>query len=261
MHSAAQERLIESFPGIAVGNNMLMYSTHSHYMISPDWLEQTFIVTNAADAPDSTVVDSAVVEDDSLDISAQLYRSFVNDHPSDTSYFQPVIDRLDVKPSRFDISLPSVVVEGKSDYYAMRYSELLHGKEDLRLIPATGSGTFDALIALGAGWGTKFLFLLDSDNAGLKERKRYALEHGARDVALCGLGDFLSGCVEIEDLLDEEARKIICVELGLGKFTKKAAGRFFQERLAQRSVVGLGGHFDRESAKLLNALEVRLSEL
>jgi hypothetical protein len=51
LHSSAQERLIESFPEIATGNNMLLYSTHSHYMISPDWLEQTFVVKNSADAP------------------------------------------------------------------------------------------------------------------------------------------------------------------------------------------------------------------
>ena len=261
LHSAAQERLIESFPEIATGNNMLMYSTHSHYMISPDWLEQTFIVTNAADAPGTSVLDSAVVEDDSLDVRAQLYRTFANEHPSDTSYFQPIVDRLEVRPSRFDISLPSVVLEGKSDFYVLRYAQMLLGKSDLRLLPASGSGTFDALIGLGAAWGTKFLFLLDSDNAGLKERERYALERGARTEAICCLGDFSPETSEIEDLLDSDARSVISSSLGANKLSKKLIRRYFQEQLARRDTPALGQQFNERVSRVLDGLEGKLSTL
>ncbi|MEE6249373.1 MAG: AAA family ATPase, partial [Bdellovibrionota bacterium] len=51
LHAAAQQKLIESFPEIAKGHHTLAYTTHSHYMIEPKWLEQTFIVTNRADEP------------------------------------------------------------------------------------------------------------------------------------------------------------------------------------------------------------------
>ncbi|MBM0170922.1 AAA family ATPase [Altererythrobacter sp. C41] len=261
LHSAAQERLIESFPEIATGNNMLIYSTHSHYMISPDWLEQTFIVTNAADAPDKGIVDAAVIEDEFLDIRAQLYRKFANEHPSDTSYFQPIIDRIEVVPSRFDVSFPSIIVEGKSDFYILRYAALMHDYTSLRLLPGTGSGTFDALIGLGATWGTKFLFLLDSDNAGLKERERYAIDRGARVEAICSLSDCESDLIEIEDLLDESAKEEIKKLLGVSKLTKKLIMRFFQENLARRSVVNLGAGFKRRSKRVLQELEDRLARL
>ena len=261
LHSAAQERLIESFPEIATADNMLLYSTHSHYMISPDWLEQTFIVANAADAPSSGVVDGAVVSDEFLDIRAERYRSFANRHPTDTSYFQPIIDRLEVQPSKFDISIPSIVVEGKSDYYIIRFAQMMLGRDELRFIPATGSGTFEALIGLGAAWGTKFLFLLDSDNAGLKERERYALDHGARTKALTTIGDLVSGMKEIEDVLNDEARAQILTTLGLKKFTKKAALRFFQESLAKRDVVELGQDFRDKADKLLGELGQRMASL
>lgn len=261
LHSAAQERLIESFPEIATGDNMLMYSTHSHYMISPDWLEQTFIVTNSADAPTKSLVDSAVIEDEFLDIKAQLYRMFANEHPSETSYFQPILDRIQVKPSAFDVSLPSIVLEGKSDFYVLRYASLLNGGPDLRLIPGVGSGTFDALIALGASWGTNFLFVLDSDNAGLRERQRYALERGARESALCCLSDFDPGVVEIEDLLDDEARGIIAARMECSKLSKKVIARFFQEQLAKREVLALGKAFADRSMALANALQSRLDAL
>jgi predicted ATP-dependent endonuclease of OLD family len=261
LHSAAQERLIESFPEIATGDNMLLYSTHSHYMISPDWLEQTFIVTNAADAPEKSVVDSAVIEDESLDVKAQLYRSFANEHPSETSYFQPIIDRIEVQPSKFDISLPSIIVEGKSDFYILRYVSLLFGIKDLRLIPATGSGTFNSLVALGATWGTKFLFLLDSDNSGLKERERYALDRGARTEAITCLGDFIEGLKEIEDSLDDEALKVISEKLEVKNPSKKGIMRFFQEQLAKRNIVPLGKGFESRFRVILEGLQEKLRNL
>ena len=261
LHSAAQERLIESFPEIATGDNMLLYSTHSHYMISPDWLEQTFIVTNAADAPEKSVVDSAVIEDESLDVKAQLYRSFANEHPSETSYFQPIIDRIEVQPSKFDASFPSVVVEGKSDFYILRYASKLLNIKGLRLLPATGSGTFNALIALGATWGTKFLFLLDSDNSGLKERERYALDRGARSEALCCLADFVDGMKEIEDLLDDDGLKIVGTKLNVANPSKKVIMRFFQEQLAKREIEPLGKAFETRSKSVLIGLQEQLQKL
>ncbi len=261
LHSAAQERLIESFPEIATGDNMLLYSTHSHYMISPDWLEQTFIVTNAADAPEKGVVESAVIEDESLDVKAQLYRSFANEHPSETSYFQPIIDRIEVQPSKFDASFPSVVVEGKSDFYILRYASELFKHKDIRLLPATGSGTFNSLIALGATWGTKFVFLLDNDNSGLKERERYALDRGARAEAICSLGDFSKELKEIEDLLDDEALQIVAATLNTENPSKKAIMRFFQEQLAKRDFKPLGSVFETRARLVLVGLMQQLKDL
>jgi ABC-type Na+ transport system ATPase subunit NatA len=123
LHAAAQQRLIESFPEIAQNEHVLAYSTHSHYMIEPKWLEQTFIVTNRADAPPSSVLDEISLDDESLDIQVASYRSFVDRHPGQTSYFQPILDRLAVVPSRFDAQKASIVLEGKSDYYVLRYAQ------------------------------------------------------------------------------------------------------------------------------------------
>ena len=92
LHAAAQQKLINSFPEIAKGEHTLAYSTHSHYMIEPKWLEQTFIVTNRSDAPVNSVLDDISLDDKSLDIKVATYRSFVNQHPTQTSYFQPILD-------------------------------------------------------------------------------------------------------------------------------------------------------------------------
>ena len=256
LHAAAQAKLIESFPEIARGENMLIYSTHSHYMIDPSWLEQTFIVTNRMETPSETIVSSAVLDDESLDIQAHRYREFVNNHPTDTSYFQPIIDRLEVVPSRFDYSLPSIVVEGKSDYYILGYAAKLLNRDALRLLPGLGAGTFNALISLSVGWGVKMLFVLDSDRAGKEALDKYAMEHGAKRDALFLLTDFDAKLREIEGLLDDKARAIIKESIGASnKLSKNQIRRFFQERLARNEVISLGDHFAKTSNALLDGME------
>lgn len=241
---------------------MLMYSTHSHYMIDPKWLEQTFIVTNRADSPGTSVIESAMLDDSSLDIKATRYRSFIEKEPNQISYFQPIVDRLNVIPSDFDYNLPSIVLEGKSDYYILKYAQMLLSMPMPRLIPGLGAGTFEALIGLSAGWGTKFLFLLDADAQGIAERQRYALEHGAREDSLITLNEILSELKEIEDLFDEEAEGVVKNALALQRNCKKKDFlRFSQEFLAKGEAVELGAGFRQRAAIVLSALEEGLARL
>ena len=151
LHAAAQQKLIESFPAIVKGDHSLIYTTHSHYMIEPRWLEQTFIVTNRSDTPIDSVLAGVSLDDESLDIKANRYRSFIDHHPNKTSYFQPILDRLEVVPSRFDLKQDSVVLEGKSDYYVLRYAKKLLNRKEIPLLPGVGAGTFGALVALHVG--------------------------------------------------------------------------------------------------------------
>lgn len=261
LHAAAQQKLIESFPEIARDEHTLAYTTHSHYMIEPKWLEQTFIVTNRADAPLSSVLDDASLDDESLDVKADLYKNFVNKNPSQTSYFQPILDRLQVVPSRFDFQKASIVLEGKSDYYILRYAVEMHAKKELPLIPGLGAGTFGALIALHVGWGLDFVFVLDGDPKGKSERERYIKDYLLRPEDISTLDEFVPAVKVIEDLLDEKARGKIAALLGLEKPpTKGQILRFFQERLASGSVESLGQVFNKRSKTLLEALAKSLAE-
>ncbi len=260
LHAAAQQKLIDSFPAIAKRGNVLAYSTHSHYMIEPKWLEQTFIVTNRADAPASSLLDEISLDDESLDVQVNTYRSFVNKNPSQVSYFQPILDRLSVVPSRFDFRIPSVVVEGRSDYYVLRYASRMHNLPDLPLIPGLGAGTFDVLAAFHVGWNLNFMFLLDGDHQGVKERERYRDEYGIVIDRLVILSELADGVEVIEDLLDEVAKNRIQTELKLKKCPSKGEiKRFFQERLASEHVESLGEFFDTHSKIVLEELKNRLN--
>jgi hypothetical protein len=259
LHAAAQQKLIESFPEIATGEHVLAYSTHSHYMIEPRWLEQTFIVTNRADDPAKNLLDEISLDDESLDIKVTPYRSFVNSHPSQTSYFQPILDRLEVVPSRFDLTRESIILEGKSDYFILRYAKRLLDFKELPLMPGLGAGTFAALAALHVGWNLKFLFLLDGDKQGKQERDRYTKDFGVPLRCLICLDDLGLEIKVIEDLLDDEALGVIRTQFKLDARPSKAQiHRFFQERLASENLQNLGSGFAEKAAQVLTTLSNRL---
>ena len=199
------------------------------------------------------------LDDESLDIQVATYRSFVNSHPGQTSYFQPILDRLEVVPSRFEPQRASVILEGKSDYYVLKYAERLLGIADLPLLPGLGAGTFGALAAIHVGWNLRFLFVLDGDDQGKLERARYSSEFGIPSSRLLTMDELVKGVRVIEDLLDREAQDAISRELQLNKGpTKGQIRRFFQERLASDQTVDLGGGFAEKARTLLEALRARL---
>ena len=260
LHAAAQQKLIECFPAIAKNGHLLAYTTHSHYMIEPKWLEQTFIVTNRSDAPPASVLEEISLDDESLDVKASTYRSFVNAHPGQTSYFQPVLDRLQVIPSKFDITKGSIVLEGKSDYFILRYALRLLNIENLPLLPGLGAGTFGALASLHVGWNLNFVFLLDGDAKGKEESQRYRDDFGIKQDRLVTLADILPATKVIEDLLDKEALEVIQKALGLSaQPTKNQIRRFFQERLASENVLHLGNSFETASKLVIDGLKSKLS--
>ncbi len=259
LHSAAQQKLIESFPEIAHNGHVLAYSTHSHYMIEPKWLEQTFIVTNRADSAPATVLDEISFDDESLDVQVATYRSFVNAHSGQTSYFQPILDRLEVVPSRFDTQKSSIVLEGKSDYYILRYAARLLNISDLPLLPGIGASTFGALAALQVGWNLNFVFLLDGDGQGKAGLKRYSEDYGIPRERLATLDEIIPGLSVIEDMLDAEALEVIGRSLELSTVPNKGQiRRFFQEKLACDKVDFMGNKFSENATRLLEQLRSKL---
>lgn len=260
LHAQAQQKLVECFPAIAKNGHLLIYSTHSHYMIDPKWLEQTFIVTNRSDAPESSILDQLALDDESLDVRVSTYRSFVNDHPSRTSYFQPILDRLEVIPSKFDMNVASVVLEGKSDYYIIRYMQKMLNKNELSLIPGLGAGTFATLASFHVGWNLNFIFLLDGDAQGKKERNRYHTDYGIPLARLLTLDELVTNAAVIEDILDIDARKKIQSDLGIKALPNKSQiCRYFQEKLASDDIEILSKQFEISAKEVVNQLAARLS--
>jgi ABC-type Na+ transport system ATPase subunit NatA len=227
LHAAAQMKLLESFPEIGKAPHRLIYSTHSHYMVEPKWLEQTYIVYNNKVDPDGGIIDTGFT--DQSDIRAIPYRAFVQEYPNKTSYFQPIIDTLRVIPSKFDYQKPGLIVEGKNDYYGIRLAASVESADSLNIFPGMGSGTLGALVALHKGWGLKVDVLFDNDKGGKDGRKHLRMEFALQDESIHFLSDFSPELNKVEDLFSDHDKN----KLTEGHQTHKSVlNRRVQEILA-----------------------------
>ncbi|MGB8217303.1 MAG: AAA family ATPase [Candidatus Methanoperedens sp.] len=173
LHSSAQQQLLKSFENLG-HDTKIIYTTHSHHLINPNWLESTYVVKNEGvdfEAPETYSAKKT-------NILIESYREFVMRHPDKTDYFQPILDVLDYKPSNLENVPNCVFVEGKNDYYTLAYFNevIFNNKYELNLAP--GAGNLDTLISLYIAWGKKFVILLDSDKEGNIQKSRYNEKFG-----------------------------------------------------------------------------------
>lgn len=175
LHSSAQKQLLKSFENLTK-NSKIIYTTHSHHLINPNWLESTYVVKNEG----LKLEDPETYNIKKTNVSIEPYREFVINHPHNTAYFQPILDVLDYSPSNLE-SLPNcVLMEGKNDFYTLEYFQdvVLSKPTKLNIAPSTGSGNLDTLISLYIGWGKEFIILLDSDKEGGRQKERYIDKFG-----------------------------------------------------------------------------------
>lgn len=176
LHSAAQTKLVEILKGL-VDKSKLIYTTHSHHLINPEWLEGAYIVQNKSlDYENELEYDTS-----KTDIVADLYRVFVAKSPNQQTYFQPILDSLEYKPSKIELVPEIIIVEGKNDFYTFKYINdviLKNQFKDLKFYPGNGAGKNEQIIKLYISWGRKYLTLMDSDSAGDAGKKKYTEDIG-----------------------------------------------------------------------------------
>jgi hypothetical protein len=172
LHPSAQSQLLASLDRLTE-NAKVIYTTHSHHLINPKWLEGTFVVINEGiDYKDDIENYSA----NKTRIMIDSYRSFASKHPNQISYFQPILDVLDYSPTNLDPIPRVVMLEGKNDFFTLSYfNEVIFGnKYSLSFVPGISASNLDPVIMLYVGWGLSFLVLLDSDKEGKSQKVRYS---------------------------------------------------------------------------------------
>lgn len=266
LHSTAQAELLKSFENLAQSCH-LVYTTHSHHMINISWLDSAYVVKNEALGDESFEHLISTRMATATKISATRYRRFVSENPKSTSYFQPVLDLLEYRPSDLEPVPNVVLVEGKSDFYLLRYCiDVLGLTPTLKLIPGGGAGSLDPLIRLHIGWGKSFVVLLDGDDEGRQQRKRY---EQIFDVLLRGRLLLLpeicrdSNILEVEHLLSESSRKAFINKVFAPEVPKptekKALATAVVELLAGREVVNLDEQSKMRIERLLSGLQDALT--
>jgi len=215
----------------------LIYSTHSHYMVEPRWLEQAYIVYDKSGNPDANVIDESIRSDSNVDINVVSYREFVATRPEQTSYFQPILDTLTVRPSRFDYKVGGLIVEGKCDFYAIQLAARVSSVDVGAVFPAHGSGTMGALVSLHRGWGLKVRVLFDADKGGRDGRKKLRADLALQEDESTTLADLNLNLSRIEDVFSENDRKAL---IGVNsRSSKTLIMRRVQEALASNEELKL----------------------
>ena len=177
LHPSAQSELLGSLNRLEPDCRVL-YTTHSQYLINPDWLDSTFVVQNAGLDYEGDVISDFTAR--SSMISAVPYRRFVTSHPDKTSYIQPILEVLAYQPSKLERLDPVVLVEGKYDAQLIALFRDVYslGLEGFGIAPGVGADSLDDLIRIYLAWGCKFIVLLDSDRPGEEAKKRYLQDFG-----------------------------------------------------------------------------------
>jgi predicted ATPase len=176
LHATAQAKLLEKFRLICGEHNSIIYTTHSHHMINPNWLESSYIVSNEAVSPDDALAFSLKP----TEIVATKIKRFLSESQDKTVYYQPILEKLHYRKSGIELGKDAILLEGKTDFYVLSYFKDVYydGKySDLNFVPGTGAGSLSTLISLHSGWGVNFYIHLDSDTAGEESREKYINDH------------------------------------------------------------------------------------
>ncbi|MFG6535640.1 MULTISPECIES: AAA family ATPase [unclassified Sulfitobacter] len=262
LHSMAQNKLLDSLEDIAGIKNIIIYTTHSHHMINPLWLENTFIISNGSPTEVGDVV-NIEYDDGNADIRAKKYKTFVGQNLNRQHYFQPILDKLQIRPVPLEIREGGVLVEGKSDFYILNWYKKHYAPDlGINFIPVESSGNASALISLYLGTAQDFLVLLDSDAAGDKEKLSYLRKLPVNEMQIVQIGDILIGKKEIEDLVsDDLLRQISGIYSSNKKNTKKLISSAFSEDLVGDPDLNVDEATLKDLKLLIEALKKRLQDI
>jgi len=179
LHSSAQQKLLNAISQLS-DKSLVIYSTHSHHLVNPDWLAGAYVVMNENITKENLSGDINLQE--GAKISAIKYYNYVGKGLSsdNVSYFQPILDALDYQPSTVE-PIPNIVItEGKNDWYTFKYLEesILGRSAKLNFYPGAGRDKLYDIIRLYLAWGKGFTVLLDGDNPGERSKDKYIKEFG-----------------------------------------------------------------------------------
>jgi predicted ATP-dependent endonuclease of OLD family len=249
LHSSAQEQILSSFKDMSKSGHQIIFSTHSQYLIEPNWLENAYICKNESMNYSMDGIESYA--NNKAKITITPYRQFVSDNPSDTTYFQPVLDLLNVKASKIEDVKNAVIMEGKDDFYTINYFNKLFCDTpyDFCIVPGTGAEKEDAIIRLYMAWAKKFIIVLDGDDDGKKAAENYKKDYLLSDKQIKLLTDFNADWEKIEYLVSKEDKE----KFNLKK--KKEINIFFRNLLLEDKKENLSEETINNFRKLLSDID------
>ena len=261
LHSSAQLKVTTVFEKLSDASK-LVFSTHSHHLIRPDWLEGAYIVQNAAIKYDSKQVDYDTTK---TNIILTPYKQFVAKNPKQSSYFQPILDSLDYKPSDLEMVPEITIFEGKNDFYTFKYAVdvLFPGEYKLNFYPGGGAGKNGGVIRLYESWGRNYSVMLDGDYAGTNAVKKYTEDIGPIiDNKIYSLGDIKNGWKNktTEDIFypSDQLKVIAAIDPKQKKYSKSKFNLGIQHLLFTKNKLDLTKTTEANLREVLDYIVSRL---
>ncbi|MCL2565734.1 MAG: ATP-binding protein [Defluviitaleaceae bacterium] len=261
LSNKAQKQLLKSLENIS-NKCTIIYTTHSRNLINLNWLEGAHVVSNDALEKDDLETFSAK----NTNIKLYKYRTYVDKYPQNVSYFQPISDLLEYIPNELDMCLPSVIVEGKNDFYTLKYFfEVQNKLDEICLMPGMTGNNVDTLISLLYAWGTDFIILLDSDGSAAKNNKERYLKlfGGMVEGKIYTLEDIDAKWKKnMESILTSSQRLQIQQSLFHSKkYSKNVYNKAIQELLMTKNKRNIDGSISDDFKKIHSFLNTKLKEL
>lgn len=239
LHSSAQQNMVEDFKKL-VEDTSVIYTTHSRYLISVDNISNTYIVKR----------DGGIT-------TCQPWGEYVRGRMVDTTYFQPLLDAINVVPNSFDIPWDrAVLTEGPSDtnVLATMYEAIEGRVPDFVVYPGTAAKNLGTLIALNIGWGARFKILLDGDDEGDEAEARYRDGFNLTDEHIVRLPKGMAIERLFSDVEIQNLAKLANVHLLSGKPSKKEFAAVFAALRVGRSKDQIRSHLSPATLALLSSV-------
>ncbi len=263
LHSSAQSKIIEAIEDLSK-ESLVIYSTHSHHLINPKWLSGSYICINESLTEEE--FSGNLNEEDNAKIEVIKYFRYVGQGLGDDkiSYFQPILDRLDYRPSFLE-PIPNItILEGKNDFYALKYfvKTILRDKFEYNFYPGAGCDKLWDILRLYLAWGSNFVIILDGDRGGRKSKTNYVKEFESYvEDRIHTFDDALGIRGPIEDLVEESDKKTV-IDAVFGENTyakiqhkqsalKKTLATAFMKLLIENKVVSITKRTKDNFRKLL----------
>ena len=249
LHAKAQAELLSSFGRIVEDGNQIIYSTHSHHMIEPKWLNGAYIVENLAiDYDDAETIDHFLSRP--TEVVAKRYRDFLSQSPERSSYYLPALEKLQYFIPPIAKTRDVIVVEGISDYNMFRYVAEQRGISGVCFVPGVSASNMGPLISLLIGLSHNFGILFDDDKPGRKERDRYRADWSLESDRAVSLGDLSQTFrdMKLEALLSKESRRLLLDHFGISKNLRK---KQIQLYLAESVAISAPGRLSEDTMDLV----------
>ncbi len=161
-HPTAQKRMLGFLQDLANSGNQVIVSTHSEYLIDPDYLSSVRIMTS--DKNNYIVVKN----------------HFYNQTSDEGHYFalQPIFDAIGFKyGGQLEVTNKVVITEGVTDLLYLRaFKKILQFSLPLNIAPARGEGTIPHVVSFLISQGLSFKIVLDTGNIKPHLQSNFGIE-------------------------------------------------------------------------------------